>query len=123
MTKPVKICTLRKRSDFILTRNGKREYCKGLNLQARRRDDKEHIDAKLIRVGITCSKKIGNAVKRNKAKRRLRELSKLIMPKNGRQGWDYVLLGRVHETCYRSFDLLIQDLKIAVKKVHRRHES
>ena len=123
MTKTVKISTITKRSEFILTSHGAREYTKGLNVQARRRNSEECSNEKLARVGITCSKKIGNAVKRNKAKRRLRELSRLIMPKNAKKGWDYVLLGKPEETCYRSFELLVTDLETALKKVHKRREK
>ena len=118
MIENLRISTLRKRSDFILVRHGRREYTKGVNIQAVRRIDEKFINEKIIRVGITCSKKIGNAVKRNRAKRRLRELSRLIMPHYAKQGWDYVLLGKAEETCYRPFKYLVQDLKIAIKKIH-----
>ena len=70
------------------------------------------------RVGYTCSKKIGNAVARNRAKRRLREVARLVLGAEAKQGWDYVLVGRPNETITRSFDQLVADLKRAVAKVH-----
>ena len=72
----------------------------------------------MIRVGFTCSKKVGNAVARNRAKRRLREVARLILPTHGRAGWDYVLIGRHGATADRPFDELQGDLIYALKKLH-----
>ena len=71
-----------------------------------------------IRVGFTCSKKVGNAVARNRAKRRLREIARLVLPLEGRPGWDYVLIGRKDETASRDFAAMQQDLVRALRKVH-----
>mgnify|MGYP001797821036 CR=1 FL=1 len=87
-----------------------------MHLQARYRDD----GAPRIRVGFTCSKKVGNDVQRNAAKRRLREVARLTLPKIGRSGWDYVLVGRLKNTEARAFDALVNDLKHALKRVHER---
>lgn len=87
----------------------------GFHLQARKRDDSEGQD---IRVGFTCSKKVGNAVARNRAKRRLREVARLILPDHGRDGWDYVLVGRKDITATLPFEMLAADLKHALTKVH-----
>lgn len=84
-------------------------------VQARNRDDK---DDQAIRVGFTCSKKVGNAVARNRAKRRLREVARLILPELGRPGWDYVLIGRPQATATRPFDALQDDLRYALRKLH-----
>lgn len=74
-----------------------------------------------IRVGFTCSKKVGNAVARNRAKRRLREVARLVLPELGRPGWDYVLIGRANATANRPFDALQDDLRYALRKLHRDH--
>ncbi|WP_085047307.1 ribonuclease P protein component, partial [Brevirhabdus pacifica] len=77
--------TLRKRADFLRAARAGRARVDAFTLQARRRDPEElsksapaeqaaeEAPGGLIRVGYTCSKKVGNAVARNRAKRRLRE--------------------------------------------------
>ena len=71
------------------------------------------------RVGFTCSKKIGNAVLRNRAKRRLREIARLHLPQGARPGWDYVLVGRPDATISRDFAQMGRDLAAALRKIHR----
>mgnify|MGYP002528544805 CR=1 FL=1 len=112
----VSVClmeTLRNRSDFLLAARARRQSTKGLLLQARRRDNEEH-----IRIGYTCSKKVGNAVARNRAKRRLREVARAVLPIQGKAGWDYVLVGRHLEIANRPFHLLIQDMEPALSRIH-----
>ncbi len=69
-----------------------------------------------IRVGFTCSKKVGNAVARNRARRRLREAAERILPLHAQPGMDYVLIGRT-ESVGRPFHLLLQDLTQALKRL------
>lgn len=109
------LSVLTKRRDFVACSNAKRQSTKGIHLQARKRIEGE---ATGIRVGFTCSKKVGNAVARNKAKRRLREVARLILPEHGRDGWDYVLVGRKETTATLPFDQLLSDLKRALSKIH-----
>lgn len=71
------------------------------------------------RVGYTCSKKVGGAVQRNRAKRRLRAAAAQVLPRLGRPGWDYVLIGRAGTTIARPFSSLLSDLEIALDRVHR----
>ena len=71
-----------------------------------------------VRVGFTCSKKVGNAVARNRAKRRLREVARLLLPEHGRAGWDYALIGRPEVTASRDFEDLQRDFLYALRKLH-----
>ena len=71
-----------------------------------------------MRVGFTCSKKVGNAVARNRAKRRLREIARLVLPEHGHDGYDYVLVGRRDVTATRDFAEMLEDLERALRKAH-----
>lgn len=77
-------------------------------------------EAEGIRVGYTCSKKVGNAVARNRAKRRLREAARQVLSREGRDGIDYVLIGRRDETATLPFTQLVADLQTAVQRLHAR---
>jgi len=106
---------LTRRADFVRASHALRQGTPGIHLQARKRAQGE---AAGIRVGYTCSKKVGNAVARNRAKRRLREVARAVLPEFGRDGWDYVLVGRKDLTATLPLDRLMADLTRAIKKVH-----
>lgn len=89
----------------------------GFILQMRQRATGE---AEGVRIGYTCSKKVGNAVARNRAKRRLREIARHVLAQHGRDGMDYVLIGRRDHTATLPFDQLQSDLRAAVQKLHDR---
>ena len=109
--------TLKKRSDFLRVAKARRQPCPSFLLQARERDPK--VDVKGARIGFTCSKKIGNAVTRNRAKRRLRAIARIVLPHHAQDGWDYVLVGRPASTVSHDFTAMCSDLERALSKVHR----
>jgi len=112
------LSVLKKRSEFLAAARARKQGTKAMMIQARKRRDDEGIDPSVIRVGFTCSKKVGNAVARNRAKRRMREVARAILPTCGQAGWDYVLIGRKDETDSRNFKTLQGDLKWALRKLH-----
>ena len=107
--------TMRNRPDFLRTAQGRRQGTGGFLLQARARGD----GGATARVGFTASKKIGNAVARNRAKRRMRALARAVLPGLAQPGWDYVLVARPEATIARPFALLLADLAAAIVQVHR----
>ena len=70
-----------------------------------------------MRVGYTCSKKVGNAVARNRAKRRLRALARAVLPEAAAPGMDYVLIGRAGVSATRGFAQMEADLRQALAKL------
>ena len=107
---------LRKRAAFLAAARARRHATAGFLLQARRRAEDEPAEG--VRVGFTCSKKLGNAVTRNRAKRRLRAIARELLPQMGRPGWDYVLVGRPAATVSRAYADLLADLTEAMAKIH-----
>ena len=111
--------TLKHRREFLACARARRWAAPGLILQARRRGEGETgAEAGGVRVGYTCSKKLGNAVARNRAKRRLRAAAAEVFPDRGVGGWDYVLVGRPEATSVRPFPALLDDLRTALGRVH-----
>ena len=117
------LITLTQRADFLRAAQARRQPTPGFLLQARPRRAGETAPADAVRVGFTCSKKLGNAVARNRAKRRLREIARLVLPGRARPGWDYVLVGRPGTTATRDFAQLQADLVRALGQVHRAAEG
>ena len=70
-------------------------------------------DSPVIRAGFTATRKIGGAVVRNRAKRRLREAARLLLPLHGRPGVDYVFIAR-QGTSTRPWSRLLDDVKSAL---------
>jgi len=120
---------LKTRPQFLKVAAARRKWVTpGLVLQAARRQHGEdraapvaHLGAAAaqepeVRVGFTVTRKVGNAVERNRAKRRLRAAAAEVFPRLGRVGTDYVVVGRV-ATLTRPFAALKADLEQAVGKL------
>lgn len=106
---PPKIERLKKRPDFLRAAKAPNLSRGAVFMQMRARHD----DDPLIRVGFTATKKIGGSVQRNRAKRRLREAARLLLPLHGRPSCDYVFIAR-GGTGQRAWGRLLDDVKTAL---------
>ena len=111
---------LRQRSDFLrVARHCRKWAAPGLVLQASRRPlkpgDTMKTGEQYVRVGFTVTKKLGNAVIRNRIRRRLRAAADRVMPARAKRGYDYVVIGRT-QTLLRSFSALMDDLETALQR-------
>src|SRR3954468_2472788 len=99
---------LKKRADFLACAKAPAAARGAVLVQARRRDE-----APLVRAGFTATKRIGGAVQRNRAKRRLREAARLLLPTCGHPGFDYVFIAR-GGVVTRPWERLLDDMKSAL---------
>ena len=107
---------LKRRPDFLRVAAARRKWVTpGLILQARRRRPGEAQEDGQ-RVGFTASRKVGNAVTRNRARRRLMALADRLLPVYGAAGHDYVLIARA-ATPQRPFAALTTDLRTALERL------
>lgn len=105
---PFSIERLKKRPDFLACAQAPSCARGAVVVQARARDD-----APLVRAGFTATRRIGGAVERNRAKRRLREAARLLLPQFAKPGFDYVFIARAGVT-KRPWDRLLDDVKSAL---------
>ena len=122
---PVRVVRLKRRSEFLaVAGQGRRWVTPGFVLQAGRRpvrgDDPAGGDGAAaaaagseIGIGFTASRRVGRAVERNRARRRLREAVRRVLPEGpARPGFDYVVVARP-EALSRPFALLLDELRMA----------
>ena len=105
---------LRQRADFLAAAGGIKVPTAAFVLQARERGD-----GGPIRIGFTVSKKVGNAVERNRVRRRLKEIVRLSAPGCLRPGHDYVLIGR-RAALELPFDRMIEQFDGALRRLQPR---
>jgi ribonuclease P protein component len=114
-----RIARLKRRSEFLrAAAKGRKWASRGLVLQAVPHEggDGAAGDVQTLHVGYTASRKVGGAVERNRAKRRLRAAVARVMPERAIWGYDYVLIARL-ETLSRPFGALVGDLEAALGRL------
>lgn len=113
---------LRRRADFLkVAETRHRLAAPGMVVQVRRRTEAETagragIGAETVRIGFTASRKVGGAVERNRARRRLKAAAAQVLPVRAEPGHDYVLIAR-SETLTRPYALLLADLERALARL------
>jgi len=112
-----KLGMLKKRSEFLYVRDGLYSAKGGVVVQMRENKVRDGIG-----MGFTATKKIGNAVVRNRAKRRLREAARALLPEHGLPGYDYVLIARGSTTA-RDWTDLLDDARKALITLSKRAAS
>lgn len=113
----MQLSRLKIRSDFLKAAKAAYQARPGLIIQARARLEDTQTNSH-VRLGFTATKKIGGAVERNRAKRRLREVARQIVPLYGLDGYDYVFVARA-TTLTREWQGLLDDAKSALLRLSR----
>ena len=111
-----RVPTLKKRSDFLRLRTGRRYSTKSLVLESKITETTSSTE--ISRVGYTVTKKVGNAVIRNRIRRRLREAVSQIFPQKSLANHDYVIIGK-YGALTQNFASILKDLEQALDHVHR----
>jgi ribonuclease P protein component len=121
-----RLSTLKDRRDFVRLKSGRRWVTPAFVLQGAPRQPESEMHGP--RFGFTVSRhavaqegpqgrKRGGAVRRNRARRRLKEAVRRVAPAEARPDFDYVIVGRA-AALERDFAALLQDLRTAFAKVH-----
>jgi ribonuclease P protein component len=108
---------LKKRADFLACAQAASCARGAVLVQARPRDQEP-----LVRAGFTATRRIGGAVERNRAKRRMREAARLLLPDLARPGFDYVFIARGGATT-RPWVRLLDDVKTALIRLAADRDS
>jgi ribonuclease P protein component len=109
---------MRQRSDFLAANGGLRVGTPAFLLLVKPRQDADNV----CRIGYTVTKKTGNAVVRNRIKRRFRALARAVLPAHGIGGADHVLIGR-QDALTRDFAAMQADLQNALARVREGRAS
>ena len=112
MSDLVKIERLKSRPQFLAAAKGVSEARGAVVVQRLDRADGEAT----VRLGFTATRKVGGAVVRNRAKRRLREAARALASELARPGSDYVFIARMG-TADRPWDRLLDDVKSALTRL------
>jgi ribonuclease P protein component len=126
---------LKRRAEFLQVAAANRKWvAPGLILQVRRQPspDSESDDApraarpervrEPVRVGFTASRKVGNSVQRNRARRRLRAVAQQVLDRHAEPGTDFVLIARA-ATVDRDYQALVGDLVAGLKRLKLYREA
>ena len=108
---------LKHRTDFLAAATGVKVPAAAFVLQARRRDDEAP-----PRFGFTVSKKVGNAVERNRVRRRLRDIVRRSTSERIVKGHDYVLIGR-RAALQVPFERLMAEFDCALRRAHGKRRA
>ena len=109
---------IKKRKDFLrVAQKGQKSAVPGLVLQILHWRNNKPKSPTSFRIGFTVTKKIGNAIMRNRTRRRLKAAALNVMAVHARENTDYVLIGRA-STLKRPFKLLVADLERAMQKLN-----
>jgi ribonuclease P protein component len=111
------LARLKRRPEFLAVAASRRRWvAPGLILQAARRPEDSELPL-VPRIGFTASRKVGIAVVRNRARRRLKAAAEQVLPRTGAPGFDYVAIART-ETTTRPFAELIADMTTAMERLN-----
>ena len=105
----LRIERMKTRPQFLAAAKGVSMPRGAVVIQALERGDGDAV----VRLGFTATRRVGGAVIRNRAKRRLREAARRLVPVHGKAGFDYVLIARAG-TAERPWDRLLDDVKTAL---------
>ena len=114
MSDPLQIKRLLRRPQFLAAAKGVSEARGGVVIQRLERGD----GSPHVGMGFTATRKIGGAVQRNRAKRRLRQAARALLPDHGVPGSDYVFIARMG-TNERAWDRLLDDVKSTLTRLAR----
>ena len=113
----IDIVWLKKRKDYLRTQSGRKWRTPSLILTMRAREGSEQVGEGVSRFGCTVTKRIGNAVRRNRVKRRLREAIRLAAPDSAQAGFDYVIIAR-RSALDTPFGDIVEEMGTALQQVH-----